>query len=139
MSFPSYPQHHNSLNPASTRTKPQRERGREREREKGKERTVLRPTHLCLQFCQRCKRAEQKLITLKSFIKKVYFLLAQPSTFPVPFPSSLSSCPKKRATTKAKQKQTSNHKMSVVVYFGLVICRCYAYFYLFCQPIVSEK
>lgn len=27
-------------------------------------------------FCQRCKRAEQKLITLKSFIKKVYFLLA---------------------------------------------------------------
>lgn len=27
-------------------------------------------------FCQRCKRAELKLITLKSFIKKVYFLLA---------------------------------------------------------------
>lgn len=96
-------------------------------------------------FCQRCKRAEQKLITLKSFIKKVYFLLAngtgQQSLHHSP-PPSLSLTlfyARKRSRGKAKQKQTSNHKMSVVVYFRLVICRCYAYFYLFGLPIVSAK
>lgn len=73
--------------------------------------------HLCAHnFCQRCKRAEQKLITLKSFIKKVYFLLAHGSQSLLPAPSHLPAL-----CLWQSKPRTSNHKMSVVVYFRLVI------------------
>lgn len=66
--------------------------------------------HFCLQFCQHCKRAEQKLITLKSFIKKVYFLLPArrtaagrgPRRSARPGTGTGTGVPKKAKLTKSK-------------------------------------
>lgn len=120
---PHLPQHKNNLNPgpsfAPSPTRLQRKRERERQRERKRGRQNCGPLHRsstsAYNFCQRCKRVEQKLITLKSFIKKVYFLLAQAA----PYPPSASFLPPKKRQAKRKQNRSKPRTTKCQLLFTL--------------------